>query len=109
MYTTDPHHRSKSNSPPWAAPFHLFLHGRKTEEKAKVVTSDWGEEFLAALAVLPRTILNNRNWDELHQDDLKEKDEFILFFTIVPGKIASLARKLINASPQTGKRPWRNY
>ena len=35
----------------------------KTEEKAKVVASIWGEElmhFLAALAVLPRTILKNR-------------------------------------------------
>ena len=35
----------------------------KTEEKAKVVTSVWGEEFiqfLAAQAVLHRTILNNR-------------------------------------------------
>ena len=35
----------------------------KTEEKAKVVASVWGEEFiqfLAALAVLPRTILKNR-------------------------------------------------
>ena len=34
----------------------------ETEEKAKVVTV-WGEEFikfLAALAVLPRTILNDR-------------------------------------------------
>ena len=34
-----------------------------SEKKAKVVASDWGEEFiqlLAALAVLPRTILNNR-------------------------------------------------
>ena len=27
MYTTDPHQRSKSYSPTWAAPFHLFLHG----------------------------------------------------------------------------------
>ena len=27
MYTTDPHHRSKSYSPPCAAPFNLFLHG----------------------------------------------------------------------------------
>ena len=26
MYTTDPHHRSKPYSPPWAAPFNLFLH-----------------------------------------------------------------------------------
>ena len=36
----------------------------KTEEKAKVVASVWGQEFikfLAALAVLPRTILNNNN------------------------------------------------
>ena len=35
----------------------------KTEEKAKDVASAWGEEFikcLAALAVLPRTILKNR-------------------------------------------------
>ena len=34
----------------------------KTEEKAKVIASVWGEEFiifLATLAVLPRTILNN--------------------------------------------------
>ena len=31
-------------------------------------------------------------WDELHQDDLKEKDEFIIFFKIVLGKIASAAR-----------------
>ena len=29
--------------------------------------------------------------DEVHQDDLKEKDEFILFFKIVLGKIASAA------------------
>ena len=35
---------------------------KKTEKKAKVVTSASGKEFiqlLAALAVLPRTILNN--------------------------------------------------
>ena len=30
--------------------------------------------------------------DELHRDDLKEKDEFIKFFKIVLGKIASAAR-----------------
>ena len=41
-----------------------------------------------AIAVLPRTILK----EDLHQDDLKEKDEFILFFKIVQGKIASAAR-----------------
>ena len=35
----------------------------KTEEKAKVVASVWGEEciqFLTALAILPRTIMKNR-------------------------------------------------
>ena len=35
----------------------------KTEEKAKVVASLWGAEFiqfLAALAILPRKILKNR-------------------------------------------------
>ena len=35
----------------------------KTEEKAKIVASVWGEDFikfLAALAVLPKTILKNR-------------------------------------------------
>ena len=35
----------------------------KTEEKAKVVSFVWGDEFiqfLTALAVLPRTILKNR-------------------------------------------------
>ena len=53
--------------------------------EAKVVASVWGTEFiqfLAALAVLHRTILNNR----LHQDDLKEKDELLLFFKTVLGK-----------------------
>ena len=60
-----------------------------------------GEEFikfLAALAVLHWTI-----WlqDYLHQDDLKEKDKFILFFKIILGKIASAARNLIHSSPLT--------
>ena len=39
--------------------------------------------------------------DELHQDDLKERDEFILFFKIVLGKIACAARNCINSAPQT--------
>ena len=44
--------------------FAYLIHRRriKTEEKAKVVASVWGEEFIqfpAALAVLPRMILNN--------------------------------------------------
>ena len=65
----------------------------KTAEKAKVVASVRGEEFiqyLTALAVLHKTILNNS--DELHQDDLKQKDELTLLFNIVLGKIASAAR-----------------
>ena len=57
------------------------------------------------LAVLPRTILNNRM--KLQQDDLKEKNEFILFFKIGLGKIASAARNLINSSllPKLQQRP----
>ena len=35
----------------------------------------------------------------MHQDNLKEKDEFILFFKIAIGKIARAARKLINSYP----------
>ena len=66
----------------------------KTEKKAKVVDSVWGEEFiqfLEALAVLPRTILNNRK-NCIRQDALKEKDKFNLFFKIVLGKTACAAR-----------------
>ena len=37
----------------------------------------------------------------MHQDDLKEKDKYILFVKIVLGKTASAARKLINSYPQT--------
>ena len=47
---------------------------------------------IAALAVLPWTILNNRMNCTLHKDDLKEKKELILLFKIVKGKIASAAR-----------------
>ena len=42
---------------------HLHRRRIKTEEKAKVVISVWGKEFikfLAALAILPWTILKNR-------------------------------------------------
>ena len=84
------------------------LHGKwyshrrriKTKEKAKVVASVWGEEFikfLAAPAFLHWTI-----WIIGCQDDLKEKDEIILLFKIVIGKTASATKKLINSShPQT--------
>ena len=44
----------------------------KTEEKANVIASVWG--------------------DELHQDDLKEKKDFNLFFKTVLGKIDRAAR-----------------
>ena len=37
----------------------------------------------------------------MHQDDLKEKDAFIIFFKIVLGKTASAARNWINSSPET--------
>ena len=63
----------------------------KKEEKAKVVTSVWLEEciqFLAALAVL-----HYDDFEELNcTDDLKEKDDFILFFKFILGKTASVAR-----------------
>ena len=35
----------------------------------------------------------------MHQDDLKENDEFVLFFKIDLGKIDNGARNLINSSP----------
>ena len=45
-----------------------------------MVASVWGTEFIqfrAVMAVLPRTILNNR-MNCTMQDDLKEKDELIV-------------------------------
>ena len=44
--------------------------------------------------------------EQLQQDDLKEKYEFILFFKIILGKIASAARNLINSSPKQKRRPF---
>ena len=41
LYTTDPHHRSKSYSTPCAAPFNLFLHGTNTGVKSRVTRPDW--------------------------------------------------------------------
>ena len=71
----------------------------KTEEKATVVPSVWGLEYIQCLvlAVLhySRTILSNG------MNCIKEKNEFILFFHIVLGKIDSVARIWINSSPQT--------
>ena len=51
------------------------------------------EEFIKFLAALQ--LFCTRRFalqDELHQDDLKDKDEFILFFKIVLGKTASATR-----------------
>ena len=69
----------------------------KKEEKAKVVTSVWLEEciqFLAALAVLHYDDFEELNCtDDLKEKhDLKEKDDFILFFKFILGKTASVAR-----------------
>ena len=61
----------------------------ETEAKAKVVAFIWGAkfiQFLAALAVFPRSI--------------KEKDEFNLVFQIDQGKAASAARNWTNSAPQ---------
>ena len=44
MYIMDSHHRSKSNSPPWATPFNLFLHAWHTE------TSIGREKLIKALS-----------------------------------------------------------
>ena len=67
------------------------LHRRriKTEAKAKVVASFLREEFIQFLAALAILLGRFELWDELHHDDLKEKDEFISFFKSVLGKIAS--------------------
>ena len=48
-------------------------HIRRIKTEEKVIALVWGEEFiqfLAALAILPKTILKN-------------KDDFILFFQII--------------------------
>ena len=67
--------------------------GIKTEDKAKVIAAVWRTEFLATLAVLHWTIWIigwfATGWFE-------RNDEFILFFKIVLGKIASAARNFIN-------------
>ena len=60
------------------------------EAKAKVVSSVWGEifvQYLAALAVSPRSIWKNRM-------------NLTFFFQIDQGKIASWARNGKNSAPQ---------
>ena len=61
---------------------HGYTHRRriKTEEKAKVVASVWGEEFIkfpAALAIMTRTILKNRMKSSI---SLNHPVQFILYF-----------------------------
>ena len=83
----------------------FMLSGQGIEEdrrKGKGRRCCLGEEsihFLAALAIWPRTILNNRK----HCTKIiwEKKDDFILFFKIVLGKTASAAYNWINSSPQT--------
>ena len=57
--------------PIWAAVRYRVRHRTriKTEEKAKVVASVWGKEFIQLLAALA----------VLQKDNFEEKDEFILF------------------------------
>ena len=68
----------------------------KTEEKAKVVKDI--SQFLAPLAVLPRSILKNRMNSFFC---LNHPGEIHHVIQIVLGKTASAARNLINSSPQT--------
>ena len=66
---------------------------RRTEEKAKVVASVWEEEFSIPCRTGYFAWAAFEEQDEVHQGDLKEKDEFILFFKNRPiGKMASAAR-----------------
>ena len=56
----------------------------KAEEKAKVVASVWGAEFiqfLVALAVLPRTILKNRMNSSFSSH---HPDAILLILQIIP-------------------------
>ena len=73
----------------------------ETKGKAKVVVSVWGAEivqFLAALAILPRSISKKR----LNSAGLFEKTvEFNRFFQNDRNKTASAARNLTNFAPQT--------
>ena len=62
----------------------------KTEEKANLFNSSTCLLFCTGRFKL---------WDEFHQDDLNWKNDCILFFKIVPGKIASTDRNLINSYP----------
>ena len=73
-----------------------------------MVASLWGEEFIQFLALLAFALTGRFELqDELHQENLKEMDEFILFFKIILGKIASTPRNLINKflPPKQKRRP----
>ena len=59
-----------------------------TEEKAKVVAAGWGAEFiqfLAALAILPRTILKN----SVARNLIKQSDDLCIFFCLYPSSMTS--------------------
>ena len=74
----------------------------KTEEKAKVVSSVWGRQnlFNSSSHYCSCFAWDDFEWkDELHQDGMEEKDEFILLSKIVPDKIPSAARNWIKYSP----------
>ena len=79
---------------------HAKVHRKriKTEEKAKVLASVWGIEYIIysipcrSLAVMHRTIWTI-GW--IAPGWFERKDEFILFFKIVLGKIANAARNWI--------------
>ena len=76
----------------------------ETEEKAIVCSRlCLGERMYSIPCRASCFVLEDLNYiqKELHQDDFKEKDVFILIFKIVLGKTASATRNLINSSPQT--------
>ena len=84
-----------------------------TEEKAKVVATDWETEFIQSLATLAilhqddikKRMMWRKGW--LAQGGYEETDEFILFFKSSWCKTASAARNLINSVPpkQRMRRP----
>ena len=87
----------------WFALYDYISHRRRMgrEAKVKVIASVWEAEFvqfLAALAVLPRTIWMNLSFSSNHPL------QFILFFQIDRGKTASAARTRIEQSLPPNRR-----
>ena len=101
-YLSQPPHNQppKQPDPLWIIKQKCFVLQRiKTEEKAMVVASVWGEEFiqfLASLAILPRTICKNRLNSTF---SFKSSWCNSPYYSNRPiGKTASAARNLINSS-----------